>query len=79
MSDDIVERLSVLKTKVQNANDNKNRAKGTVDEILHGFKKDYGCKTIEEAQKKYEDLVMAIEANKKKLREGLEELERILQ
>jgi len=72
-----VEELEKLQKKIAQAKDQKARAEGALEKIKQDLEKEFGVKTIEEAQKKCEELKKELSSAEKKLEETLDKIESI--
>jgi len=64
-----------LKEKIEAAKVKKSRAEGSREESMNRLQKEFGCKSLEEAEKKLAVLQSEIDADEKKLEEMMVEIE----
>lgn len=64
-----------LKKKIDTAKSEVSELKGHQTALMNQLKADYGCKTIEEAEKKLKAMGKEIEGMEKEIEEGVKELE----
>jgi hypothetical protein len=70
--------LLELKTKINKAKESSLKLEGEKDGLMKQLKNDFGCKSIEEAEKKLKDLEKTNEKSKKQINKGLEKLQKDL-
>ncbi len=75
MSNDLVARLQSLQKKKQDEEQKYNRLQGQRDALLARLSKDFGCKTLEEAEKKLASLQANVEKREARLAQMLDEIE----
>lgn len=66
-----VNELARLKAIVSKAQENKNRAEGGLAEVMARLKEQFGCDTIEDAEKKLAKLQRRAEAAERKFEESV--------
>jgi len=64
-----------LKSEIDDAKEKVSELKGQKTVLLNQLKTDYGCKTIEEAEKKLRTMKKEIESLDEQIEDGLKELE----
>lgn len=64
-----------LRQKIEGAKIKKSRAEGSLSESMNRLLKEFGCKSLEEAEKKLATIQKEIDADEKKLAEMMVEIE----
>ena len=62
-----IEEFEELKEKIENEKEKKNKAKGAMENIENKWEKEYNFSTIEDAEKKENELKKEIEKSEKEL------------
>jgi len=75
---DAVRDLEKLTRDIAEAETDFNRTEGKIAGMLEQLKKEHGCSSVEEAQKKYKLLTKGIEADTTKRDAGVEKLKQAL-
>jgi predicted nucleic acid-binding Zn-ribbon protein len=70
-----IKEFDELRKKIEEAKAKKNRAEGSLAEAMARLLKEFGCKSLEEAEKKLASLQAEIDADEIKLEEMLRELD----
>lgn len=66
--------LSDLKQKIESKKSLKLRTEGKLETLMATLKKDYGCTTLQEGEKKLEEIQKKADSVETKLLEGIEEV-----
>lgn len=70
-----VEELEKLQKRIEQAKESKAKAEGALEKIKEDLQKEFGVKTIEEAQDKLDELKKELSSAEKKLNENLDKIE----
>lgn len=71
-----IEDFTELREKIEAAKVKKSKAEGALEEFMNRLKSEFGCSTIEEAEKKLGKLQAEIDSDEEKLEKDLEEIEK---
>lgn len=74
----LTNKLLALRETIESAKTNSAKLEGKLSGFMEQLEKDFGCKSVEEAQTKLKNLEKEIQAKESELESGMEELDGIL-